>query len=424
MDFTLIIFIAMMLTFMGACFKFKLPVGVAMMLSAIAGLITSGNGFSIRHLVEGSFGYLDSILVIATAMIFMKSVTASGVLSSLNFSIVKKFHKNKIVLLIVLMFFIMFPGMVTGSSTASVLTAGALVAPILISMGIPMVETASILAIGSMLGMIAPPVNIPAMVIGGGVDMPYTGFEIPLLMLTIPIAIFSALYLGKKHLRDIDLEKLEKELGINKEEKVKATMYLPLILLIILMVGSKIYPNTLLNLGLPLTFMLCAILALFTGKKFNIYKVAKEGVHDVLPVLSILIGVGMFIQVMTLTGVRGYIVLNALSLPMILLYVAIAITLPLFGSVSSYAAASVLGVPFLMTLITKNQIITASALSLIAALGDLMPPTALAGLFAAQVVGVKDYKLVLKKCIVPALMFIAVGLLAIVFANPLSEILF
>ena len=201
-------------------------------------------------------------------------------------------------------------------------------------------------------------------------------------------------------------------------------MYLPLILLILLMVGGKIFPNTLLNLGLPLTFMLCAILALFTGKKFNIYKVAKEGVHDVLPVLSILIGVGMFIQVMTLTGVRGYIVLNALSLPMILLYVAIAVTLPLFGSVSSYAAASVLGVPFLMTLITKNQIITASALSLIAALGDLMPPTALAGLFAAQVVGVEDYKLVLKKCIVPALMFIAVGLIAIVFANPLSEILF
>lgn len=423
MDFALIIFLAMMLTFMVACFKFQLPVGVAMMLSAIAGLLTSGNGFSLRHLVEGGFGYVDTILVIATAMIFMKAVTASGVLSTLNFNIVKRFHDNKTLLLIMLMFFIMFPGMVTGSSTASVLTAGGLVAPILISLGVPMVETAAILAIGAMLGMIAPPVNIPAMIIGGGVDMPYTGFEIPLLTLTIPVAIFSAMYLGRRHLRDIDFVKLEKELEIDTDADGGILMYLPLILLIVMMIGGKIFPNSILNVGLPLTFMICALVAIFTGKKFNFYSISKEGVHDVLPVLSILIGVGMFIQVMTLTGVRGYIVLNALSLPTILLFAAIAIMLPLFGSVSSYAAASVLGVPFLMTLITKNQIITASSLSLIASLGDLMPPTALAGIFAAKVVGVEDYKLVLRKTLVPALVFIVIGLAAIVFANPLSEIL-
>jgi len=356
-------------------------------------------------------------------MIFMKAVTASGVLSTLNFNIVKRFHDNKTLLLIMLMFFIMFPGMVTGSSTASVLTAGGLVAPILISLGVPMVETAAILAIGAMLGMIAPPVNIPAMIIGGGVDMPYTGFEIPLLTLTIPVAIFSAMYLGRRHLRDIDFVKLEKELEIDTDADGGILMYLPLILLIVMMIGGKIFPNSILNVGLPLTFMICALVAIFTGKKFNFYSISKEGVHDVLPVLSILIGVGMFIQVMTLTGVRGYIVLNALSLPTILLFAAIAIMLPLFGSVSSYAAASVLGVPFLMTLITKNQIITASSLSLIASLGDLMPPTALAGIFAAKVVGVEDYKLVLRKTLVPALVFIVIGLAAIVFANPLSEIL-
>jgi hypothetical protein len=30
-----------------------------------------------------------------------------------------------------------------------------------------------------------------------------------------------------------------------------------------------------------------------------------------------------------------------------------------------------------------------------------MPPTALAGLFAAQVTGVKQYTLILKRCIIP-----------------------
>lgn len=424
MDFTLIIFIAMILVFMVACFKFDLPVGVAMMLSAITGLLVSGNGFSLRHLVEGGFAYVDTILVIATAMIFMKSVIASGVLSSLNFKLVKKFHQNKVLLIILLMFFIMFPGMVTGSSTASVLTAGGLAAPILINLGIPVVNTGAIIAIGAILGMIAPPVNIPAMIIGGGVDMPYSGFGLPLLALTIPIAIFTVLYLGKRHLKsDIDFADLEEKLGINPDDKDSAVMYLPLVILIIFLVGGRIFPSTILNIGLPPTFILCTIIAMFTGKKFNIYNVSREGVRDVLPVLAILIGVGMFIQVMTLTGVRGYIVLNALSLPMIMLYVAIAVMLPLFGAVSSYGAASVLGVPFLMTLIVKNQIITASSLSLIAALGDLMPPTALAGIFAAKVVGIDDYTVVLKKTLVPALAFIVVGILAIVFANPISEIL-
>lgn len=422
-DFTLLIFLAMILTFMLACFKFKLPVGVAMMLSAIAGLLTSGRGVPLRHLIEGGFGYVDTILVIATAMIFMEAVTASGVLNDLNFKIVKKFHGNKILLLVLLMLVIMFPGMVTGSSTAAVLTAGGLVAPVLISLGIPMIETAAILAIGGMLGMIAPPVNLPAMIIGGGVDMPFTNFELPLLALTIPIAVFTVLYLGMKHLKDVDFEELEKELSIDADANRGIIMYLPVILLVVMMVGGKMFPNTILNVGLPLTFMICAIVAIFTGKKFNVYKIAKNGIKDVLPVLSILIGVGMFIQVMTLTGVRGYIVLNALSLPTVLLYLAIAVMLPLFGAVSSFGAASVLGVPFLMSLISKNQIMTASSLSLIASLGDLMPPTALAGIFAAKVVGVEDYKLVLKKTAVPALAFIVVGILAIVFANPISEIL-
>ena len=109
------------------------------------------------------------------------------------------------------------------------------------------------------------------------------------------------------------------------------------------------------------------------------------------PFMGILMGVGMFIQIMTLTGVRGFIVTTCLSLPDGFLYVAMAITIPLFGAVSSYGSASVLGVPFLLAFLSKNQIITAAAISLIASLGDMMPPTALAGIFAAQVVGLDKY---------------------------------
>ena len=97
--------------------------------------------------------------------------------------------------------------------------------------------------------------------------------------------------------------------------------------------------------------------------------------------------------------------------------------MPLFGAVSAYGSASILGVPFILALINKNAIITASALSAIAGLGDLMPPTALAGMFAAQVVGVKNYFKVLRYCLVPALLVLSVGIGVLLLAPYLDKII-
>lgn len=419
----LIIFLGMIIVFTFSCFKLKLPVSIAMVLSAITGTLMSGNGIPVRHLVEGMFGYIDTILVIATAMIFMKTIQEIGTLNALSASILKKFHSIPWVLLIFLMIVSMFPGMITGSSTAAVLTAGSIVAPILMLVGIPIVETATIIAIGGILGMIAPPVNVPAMIIGGGIDMPYVGFTIPLLLLTIPVAIFTVLYLGLKYVKKINYDEIKSKINLEDIEKYGWKLYLPIILGVVLMVLGKVMP-TIFNLGMPLIFLISAIVGLFCGKKVSFISVSKEAIKETLPVLGILMGVGMFIQVMTLTGVRGFIVVNSLSLPPAMIYVAMAITIPLFGAVSSFGAASVLGVPFLMVFLAQNQIITASSISFIAGLGDLMPPTALAGIFAAQVVGLKDYSLVLKKSIVPALVIIVYSILFIVFSKEIASIIY
>lgn len=419
----LIIFLGMIIVFTFSCFKLKLPVSIAMVLSAVTGTLISGNGIPVRHLVEGMFGYIDTILVIATAMIFMKTIQEIGTLNALSASILKKFHSIPWVLLIFLMIVSMFPGMITGSSTAAVLTAGSIVAPILMLVGIPIVETATIIAIGGILGMIAPPVNVPAMIIGGGIDMPYVGFTIPLLLLTIPVAIFTVLYLGLKYVKKINYDEIKSKINLEDIEKYGWKLYLPIILGVILMVLGKVMP-TIFNLGMPLIFLISAIVGLFCGKKINFISVSKEAIKETLPVLGILMGVGMFIQVMTLTGVRGFIVVNSLSLPPAMIYVAMAITIPLFGAVSSFGAASVLGVPFLMVFLAQNQIITASSISFIAGLGDLMPPTALAGIFAAQVVGLKDYSLVLKKSVVPALVIIVYSILFIVFSKEIASIIY
>lgn len=419
----LILFLIMVIIFMASCFILKLPVSIAMVLSSVSAMIVSGNGIPIRHLVEGCFGYIDTILVIATAMIFMKVIQEIGTLNALSSSILKKFHKFPALLLVLLMFISMFPGMITGSSTASVLTAGSIVAPILILIGIPVVETATIIALGGICGMIAPPVNVPAMIIGGGIDMPYVGFTIPLLLLTIPVAIFSVLYLGLKHVKNINYEIIAKEIDQSSVMMYGFKLYIPVLIVVILMIVDKIFPR-IFGLGMPLIFIIGSFTGLISGKKVNFIKVSKEAINQCLPVLGILMGVGMFIQTMTLTGVRGYVVVNSLSLPEGLLFIAMAVTIPLFGAVSSFGAASVLGVPFLMAFLSYNQIITGSAISFIAALGDLMPPTALAGIFAAQIVGMKNYTPVLKKSLIPGIIIIIYSIIIILLSNKLGTIIF
>lgn len=419
MTHELIIFIVMIGIFMLGCFLAKLPVGVSMMLSAIGGCLAGGEGLPIRHLVEGTFSYIDTILVIATAMVFMKVVEKSGTLDALSAVIIKKFHKHPAILLILIMAVIMFPGMITGSSTAAVLSAGSIMAPVLLIMGLDTVTAAALIAMGGLLGMIAPPVNLPAMIIGGGIDVPFVGFGAPLLILTIPVAIFSVLFLGLKQARNMDYEKMEPHLNKEVAEKYGFRIYIPLFVLVILMMLTKIF-KIIPDIGMPLMFLISAIVGLFTGLKVNPVETIQEALHSSLPVMGILMGVGMFIQVMTLTGVRGFIVMTCLGLPESLRLLAAGVSIPLFGAVSSFGASSVLGVPFALAFLNMDTVFTIAALSFIAALGDMMPPTALAGLFAAKITGVDNYVKVLKRCMVPMAVMLVYGMVFIYFSKTIA----
>lgn len=417
--------IAMLATFAFGAFAFRLPIAVAMSIAAIMGALISGAGFPLRHLVEGTFGYLDTILIIATAMIFMKTVQKTGLLEAIAAWVIRKFRKVPLLLSLGIMLLIMIPGMITGSSTAAVLTTGALVAPVLIKLGVPVVKTAAVIAMGAIYGMIAPPINIPAMIIGGGIDMPYVGFGLPLLVCTVPLAIFSALLLVYPHFksRGNDEQALEEELKRMERVKLSFRLFLPLLVLMVLMIGERVFPSVWPSLGMPLDFLIASLSGLFSGVRWNPLDAATEAIDDALPVMGILMGVGMFIQIMTLIGVRGFVVVSALALPAWLLYLGIATSMPLFGAVSAFGSASVLGVPFLLALLGRNEIMVGSALSLIAGLGDLMPPTALAGIFAAQVVGEKNYFKVLKYCIVPGIVTAAWGIVVILGANYIASML-
>ena len=66
----------------------------------------------------------------------MKTAESTGLLEGLAAWIIRKFRKKPAFLSMGLMFIIMVPGMITGSSTAAVLTTGALVAPVLLQLGV------------------------------------------------------------------------------------------------------------------------------------------------------------------------------------------------------------------------------------------------------------------------------------------------
>jgi len=418
--------IAMIGVFAVGAFAIKFPVSIAMAFAAIAGALIGDAGFPLRHLVEGMFGYLDTILVIATAMIFMKTVESTGLLEGLAAWIIRKFRKKPVFLSMGLMFIIMVPGMITGSSTAAVLTTGALVAPVLLQLGVCPHRAAAAIAMGAIFGMIAPPVNLPAMIIGGGIDMPYSGFGIPLIICTLPLAIFTAFLFIYPPLKKGDFSEsgLEAELQRMEREPLSFRLFIPLLVLIALFAGERVFPSHWPSLGMPLTFLLAAASALFSGVKWHPLQTVINAINDALPVMGILMGVGMFIQIMTLIGVRGFVTVSALALPTWLLYVGIGVSIPLFGAVSAFGSASVLGVPFVLALLGHNEIIVASALSLIAGLGDLMPPTALAGIFSAKVVGEDNYLKVLRYCIFPGILTALWGIAVILLANKLAVFLF
>lgn len=361
----------------------RFPRGVSFLFISALIMMLSEKTLIVSALVEGAFGYFDAILTVLTAMIFITAIERSGLLHHIANLLVSKFSTKPRLLLLFSTILAMSGGMITGSSSASVLTTGAVAFPILKALGLDSKKAGTLIAISSVLGMIAPPVNIQAIVICEGVDMPYVGFTYPLLWLTIPIALVMSLVLAGK---DIRKPVSDHEFHIHRNDII---LYLPLVVFIALLILDSL---GIVQIGLPLVFILSAVVTVFSSKKkLNFVQISMDAMEQSLPILAILAGVGMLIQVMTLSGVRGFIVASMLFFPYTVLFITVGLGVPLFGALSSYGAASVLGIPFLLAFRGGNDVVIASAISLLAGLGDLLPPTALASTVSAQVVGLDSY---------------------------------
>jgi gluconate:H+ symporter, GntP family len=418
----ILLLLLMVACFVGLVVLAKLPVSLSLVITALVLCLAGGKGLPFPQLVEGLFGYIDVGLVLVTAMIFMKVIEANGLLGELTRRIILAFGHSPVLLLVALTLVIMFPGAITGSCAASVLGAGVLVYPVLTRMGMPPAVAGAVIAMSADFGMIAPPVNIPVMIIGGGIDLPYIGFDLILAAVTIPLAILTTLYLGYRHVRK---DRLAEVMDENRHPLSTRgpVQFLPLLVVIVLMVGPKAFPGAFPDPRLPFTFLIGSVLALFTGNRIRPIQEARGAVSRILPVVGILFGVGVLIEVITLTGLRGAIVVGALSLPSALALAGIAVILPLFGGISVYGGASVLGVPFALALLGRSPIVVLAALSLIAAMGSYMPPVALTPVVTARLIGEPRYGRISRQCLVPVAVTILVGVMMLFWANPIAKLL-
>ena len=69
MDMGFVCLLIMLAAFLLANLLLRLPVSLSMMIGAVAGALAGGQGIPLRHLAEGAFAYLDTIMTISCAMI-------------------------------------------------------------------------------------------------------------------------------------------------------------------------------------------------------------------------------------------------------------------------------------------------------------------------------------------------------------------
>jgi CitMHS family citrate-Mg2+:H+ or citrate-Ca2+:H+ symporter len=408
----------------------KLSVELSMLFAAAAGGLAGAVKSTppiqqlARHLVEGSFTYLDVILVFTTATIFMAIVSESGGVNYVVRGIIKYFYNKRLIVLILLMIIILIPGALTGAGSVSLLVVGAPTALALGYLGIKKRKVAAILFIVAGLSAAAPPVNIWAMILCAGTAIPYVGFELPLGIPVLLLGTFTVLFLGWRKEGEMNLEK-----ALEKMPEVPSGMswwrvLLPFLVFFGLVAAYRILPFSVPILGLPLQFTAAGLVAfLLSPKKINVLALSRDTVKRLLPLLATMAIVGSLQQIMTVTGVRGFLSFIVISTPLVLLFISLAFIIPISEGVLTYGGAAIIGIPLIWYLdsIGLHATVVMAGLSLLWPLGDGLPPTALIGRLSVMVSEYKEsYWTFLRSAWVPWIVITVVGILMVIFSSNLD----
>ncbi|MCX6558924.1 MAG: C4-dicarboxylate ABC transporter [Candidatus Aminicenantes bacterium] len=401
----------------------KLTTELSMFAAALVGALVGGHGVPARHIVEGAFTYLDICLIFITATLFMNLLKESGGVAFVVRRILQRFHRHKAVLFVMLAILLLIPGALTGAGSVTVLIVGGMVATILGYMGLPKAKAAAIVFIIAGLSAAAPPVSLWAMLTAAGVNMPYVGFFLPLLVPCVLLALATIFILGWKA-KPADLELALRELPEAPAGMSWFKIAAPFLVFFALVVAGRVWPFALPILGLPMIFAAAAVVTIaLSPRRLAVLEIARRTVHQLLPLIGTLTCAGILVQIMTLTGVRGLISITVVTLPLVVVILTLFVTLPLSEAVLMWGAAPVLGVPLvlLFNTLNMNPVIALAGMSIIWPLGDAIPPTAIIGRLTVETVGLKEsYGKFLRYCLVPAGLIVLVGTLMVLFSRKLA----
>jgi len=401
----------------------KLSTELAMLAAALAGALAGGSGLPGRHIAEGAMTYLDINLIFITATLFMNILKESGGIAFTVRGILVRFHRNRLLLMVLLTVLLLLPGALTGAGSVTVLITGGMVAIVLQTMGISRLRTAAIVFIIAGLSAAAPPVSLWAMMTAAGVNMPYVGFFWPLLVPCVLASLLTIFTLGWRG-EQTQLEVALQELPQPPEKMSWLRVLLPFGVFILLVVVGRRWPHETPVVGLPLMFLSAAAVSfLLSPIRLDVLKVSRETIAQLLPLIGTLTCVGVLVQIMTLTGVRGLLAVTAVTLPVALVFATLFVVLPVSEAVLMWGAAPVLGVPLVLLFNTMglDPIVALAGMSVIWPLGDALPPTAIIGRLTVDVVGYREsYVRFLKASALPAAIIMLMGTLMVMFSSQLS----
>jgi len=402
---------------------FRLSTELAMFGAALGGALVAGFGLPVRHIAEGAATYLDINLIFVTATLFMNLLKESGGVAFVVRAILRRFHRSRALLLVLLTILLLVPGALTGAGSVTVLVTGSLVAVVLHYMGIPKHKAAALIFINAGLSAAAPPVSLWAMMTAAGVNMPYVGFFWPLLLPCVVAALSTSFILGWKGAQT-DVTRALEELPVPPDGMGWWRVLLPFVVFFGLVWVGRQFPHQTPILGLPMMFAVTALVSyLLSPVRLEFFRISRETVDQLLPLLATLTCAGILVQLMTLTGARGLLAVTAVTLPIAVVYATLFLVLPVSEAVLMWGAAPVIGVPLVLLFNARglDPIVALAGMSVIWPLGDALPPTAIIGRLTVDVVGFKgQYKQFLRACLVPALIIIVIGTLMVVYSKKLA----
>ncbi len=380
----------------------------------------------VKLMVEGLFTNLDLAILFVCASLFINIYSDTGAMAALTRKLVKTFD-SKWVLMTFMAVFMLIPGAITGAGSVSVFVVGGLVATVDRYMGLSDKKTAAFVFVFAILSAAAPPINLWTMLMTAQANMPYVGFELLLLIPILIVGAFTIVLLGwgaQRQPKEVILEKMPTTSVKLDGFGGWLRILVPMVFLVVLILLSLYAPFVTPVLGLPLMFVLCAVVALVCSPNpFSIKhlgNIVSDTMEQVFPLLATVISVGVLQNGMAASGVKGIIGTAFVLLPVIWIYITVLIVGPFAQGSMSYGSAVVIGTPliFMFNTAGMNTIVVCAALSLIFPIGDCLPPSRIVGRITIEAVEYKGtYTSFLKQIALPCMLLGGLALIMLIYPN-------